>query len=216
MRWRQYRPIKRGEFFIIGGDCSQGGRDYNACQFFSKTQMDVPLVYQATGVAVQMTTDIFPVIEKIQEATGVIPVVGFERSSGGASELDRLLAMNRFNRYSMFVQKPPGHKRSVKSTEMGWNTTAYSRGAMLGDLKDAIDTKIIKIYDEPTVNELWSFIEKFRAGRWQGEAEAGMNDDLVMALAGTWMMAQESKVPASRNKMVPKQIWDSKFLKKFQ
>jgi len=215
MSWRQYRPIEAGEYIIAGGDCSQGGKDKNTCQFYSKTKMDIPLVYQERGVAVQMTTELFPLLEKICEVTGIPPVIGLERNNGGASELERLNNMNRLNKYKIFMHKPVGHKRTFSSTKFGWDITAYSRGAMLGDLKDAIDKAIIKIYDEPTINELWSFVEVFRGGRWQGEADAGMNDDLVMALAGVWMMSQQVKEPVTGNRLKVRQVWDNSFIKKY-
>src|SRR5258708_19741061 len=103
--FRQYRTIEKGEHFVIFGDCSQGGGDYNACQFFSKTRMDVPLVYHAHGVASQMTNDCQPVFEKIYDKTQIKPTIAFERQMGGASKMDRLQAINSLKNYFLFLIK---------------------------------------------------------------------------------------------------------------
>lgn len=192
--FRLYRPIERGEHFVIFGDTSQGGGDYNACQFFSKTKLDVPLVYHTHGVASQMTTETQPVFEKIYDITGIKPTIAFERQNGGASEMERLDAMNRMAKYDLFVMRHPGQTEAVDSHKLGYDTTSLTRPTLCSDLKDALDNRIYTIYDEPTLTECRNFIKVYRGGKWQGEAEGkgktGSNgealgtDDLVIALGG--------------------------------
>lgn len=185
--FRQYRQIESGEFFVIAGDCSQGGDDYNACQFMSKTKLDVPLVYHTQGVAAQMTRDVFPILEKIHDMTGVRPTVGFETANGGVSEMDTLNVLNKSGKYDLFKMPTMGKTDTPESKTLGYVTSGGTRPVLVGDLKDAIDSKAIRIYDKPTINEFYSFI-KNKVGK--PEAESGMHDDLVMSLAIAWQMYQ--------------------------
>lgn len=186
-KWRQYRPFSKGEYIIIAGDCSQGGDDYNACQFMSKTKLDVPLVYHTHGVAAQMTREIQPIAEKIFEVTGIQPTIAFETANGGVSEMDTLNVINKQGRYDLFTMPTMGKTESPDSKTLGYVTSGGTRPVLVGDLKDAIDKKVIQIYDKPTINEFYSFI-KNKMGK--PEAEPGMHDDLVMSLAIAWQMYQ--------------------------
>lgn len=185
--FRQYRPIERGEFIIAGGDCSQGGSDSNACQFYSATRLDVPLVYHARGVAAQMTPKVFHVLNKISDITGVKPVVGFERNMGGASEMDRLNVLNKDMKYKCFLMPIIGNseRKGERSDKLGFDTSSLSRPIIVGGVKEIVDVNGIGIYDYETITELSIFIEN-PSGK--PEAAPGGHDDLVISLAGArWM-----------------------------
>lgn len=152
--------------------------------------MDVPLVYHAQGVAAQQTNEIQPIFEKLKDITGIRPIVALERNNGGASEMERLAAMNHNGKYDLFTFKTQGQVEERDSNKLGWDTTSSTRGAMCGDLKNCIDSKVITIYDKPTIDQMYSFIKVYRAGKWQGEAEKGMHDDLIMSLAIAWQLYQ--------------------------
>jgi hypothetical protein len=66
---------------------------------------------------------------------------------------------------------------------------------MLSMLKDAIDNRVIKIYDRPTVNEMFSFVQVRTSSSWRAQAESGAHDDLIMSLAGAWQMYQTENPP---------------------
>jgi len=199
--FKQYRKINQGEFFVIGGDCSQGGNDYNACQFISKTKLDVPLVYHSHGVAAQMTTDIFPMLEKLHSVTGVQPVVAFEQNNGGISEMDRLSVLNRLGKFKLYVMPRIGNVDGADDTnKYGYSTNTATRPILLGDLKRAIDKKTFRIYDEQTVSEMFSFIIN-RSGK--PEAETGMHDDLIMSLAIAWQLYQSEQAPDMYEEALP-------------
>jgi hypothetical protein len=57
-------------------------------------------------------------------------------------------------------------------------------------LKDAIDKRLITLYDRPTINELFSFVEVKTSTSWKAQAESGAHDDLIMSLAGAWQLYQ--------------------------
>lgn len=200
--FKQYRKIEPGEFILVGGDCSQGGEDSNVSQFLSKTRLDVPLVYAKQGVAAQMTADIFSVLERIYDVTGLKPVVGFERQNGGASEMERLRVLNRNNKYTLFVMPVEGKREEQEEgTSLGYNTSSLTRPTLVGDLKNLLDVHGITIYDEQTIKELFWFIVN-KTGK--PEAMKGKHDDHVMALGIVWQIYQHARQPV--NEQVARRI----------
>jgi len=198
--FKQYRKIEHGEFFLIAGDCSQGGPDYNAGQFISKTKADIPLVYHAQGVAAQMTPEIHRVAEAIHDVTGIPPVIGFERQMGGASEMERLRVLNRLNKYSLFIMPVIGQTEEKESNKLGWDTNVLTRPILTGDMKNIVDVNGIIIYDEETIQELfWFIVNK------QGKPEAmkGKNDDLVISLGVGIQMYQLCPEPLPEVTSIP-------------
>lgn len=205
-KWRQYREIEQGEYFVIFGDCAQGGNDNNAMQFMSYTKLDIPLVYHSSGVAATMTTETLPTIEKLYDITGVTPMLALERNNGGASEMERFKVMNRAGKFLIYTMHVEGFTEDKEGTKLGWDTTSTSRPYMLGDLSNAIATQSLTIYDKPTIAEMRQFIINKNG---KPEAAKGANDDLVMSAAGAWQLYQRTKVPvkqtsfrAYHNKMV--------------
>jgi len=185
--FRQFRRILPGEFIIAGGDCSQGGKDYNCTQFLSVTYLDVPLIYHSRGVATTMTSAIYPVLERIADITKVKPLVGLERSMGGASEMERLQILNRHEKYKIFTMPTVGNQTQIESNQLGINMNALTRPVIVGGLKQVIDIHGIGIHDRVTIDELSIFIEN-PSGK--PEAAPGGHDDTVMSLGVGWFMRQ--------------------------
>lgn len=203
----QYRDLQPEEFIIIGGDCSQGGDDYNVCQFVSKTRLDVPIVYRSRGVAAQMTASLVPALEWVFDKTGSKPIIALERNNGGASEMERLNSLNRNQKYITYKMRTVGRVDSVQTDKLGWDTNSATRPIMLGDLKDAIDNKSLLIYDEVTVNEMFSFIVK----NGKPQAEDGSHDDTIMALAVAWQLYQTEKPTTAKTYEMNRAFTDSPF-----
>lgn len=190
---RLYRRPIRGEFFVVGGDCSQGGIDSNFVQFISKNAVDVPLVLQMGGVAASMTPILHQTLEWIYDCTGVQPVVALERNMGGASEMERLRKLNRLNKYRIYLMNRFGRTDGETQTDkLGWNTDTLTRPKMLGDLKETIDATGITIYDQTTAEQLSTFIVNKNG---KPEAASNTHDDAVMSLAIAWQLYQtENKI----------------------
>jgi hypothetical protein len=186
--FRQYRPIERNEFFVIFADTSAGLGDYCAVQFLSKTNLDIPLVYHSKTIATEMTNAIHPVIERLHDFTGIKPVVAYERNNGGVFELERLAALNRLGKYTVFQMPNSGRVDNPEPTKIGWDTNTATRPKMLTDFKDAVDNKLLRIYDKPTVTELYSFVLVQTTSTIKAQAERGAHDDLVMSGAGAWQL----------------------------
>ena len=186
---RLYRRPQKGEFFVVGGDCSQGGIDSNYVQFISKDRIDVPLVLEMPGVAASMTPILHQTLEWLFDVTGIQPVVALERNMGGASEMERLRKLNRLNKYRIYLMKDAKGEANDKP---GFTTDMVSRPRMVGDLKEAIDSMGLTIYDEETINQLNTFIVNRNN---KPEAAPNTHDDAVMSLGIAWQLYQtETKV----------------------
>lgn len=187
---RQYRKIERGEFILAFADTSAGMGDYCAVQFLSKTRIDVPLIYHKKVIATEMTNSLYPILEKIYDETQIKPAVAYERNNGGLFELERLASMNRLGKYTIFEMPNAGAINNADATKIGWDTNTATRPKMLQELKDAIDHKLLTLYDKPTITELYSFVLMQTNTTIKAQAEKGAHDDLVMSLAGAWQMYQ--------------------------
>lgn len=191
--FRLYRQPERGEFFVVAIDCAQGGIDANFGQFLSKSKVDVPLVFEKNCVAAEMTPLIHEALEWLYTLTGVEPVVAFERQMGGISALSQLQTLNRYGHYRLYQRRKLGTVEGEIMTDiLGWDTNPQTRPQMLGDLKQAIDNRLIRLYDKTTINELGKFIVN-KKGR--AEAASNCHDDAVMSLAIAWQLYQTEMAP---------------------
>lgn len=209
-KFRKFRDFERGEFILVFADTAWGGGDFCAAQFLSQTRLDVPLVYHAKTIASDMTPELHTMLETIHTITGVKPVICYERNNGGIAEIERLAKLNRNNKYTIYLQKTGNATRAgyEDSKKYGWDTTSASRPIMLSMLKDAIDNQLIRIYDEPTITEMFSFVEMQTSSSWKAQAERGAHDDLIMSLAGVWQMFQTERPPVVRQHRVKKKKFD--------
>lgn len=173
----------------MGCDPGTGENNYSCGQFLSRTRLDIPIVYHTSEMAVTMTNEINPLLEKIYDITGIEPVVAYERGNGGVFELTRLSGLNRNRKYRIFQMPEYGKVDSDdESGKIGWDTNAATRPKMLSDLKDAVDGRLFEIYDKITIEEMFSFIVTQTGNLYKAKAEKGSLDDTVMALAIAWQM----------------------------
>ena len=177
---RQFREILKDEQIVAGYDMAAGVNDYCAVQFISKTKMDVPLVIHSNKTASDVTNDVVRILEKIYNITQIKPCIAPETNAGGSYEIDRMLAMNRLNWFDVW-QQPTGIGMITESEpkKYGWTTTSSNRGKMLSDLKQAIDNRVLKIYDKKTINEMYSFVVVRSSSIWKAQAELNAHDDLI-------------------------------------
>lgn len=196
--FRKYRQYQKGEFVVVGVDTSWGGTDYSTAQFLSKTNLDIPTVYHSKVLATEMTPHIHLELERIYDETQVKPVVAFERNNGGIAEVERLATLNRDGKYHIYTEKRGvGTTDAIEqSVKLGWTTSSATRPTMLSMLKEAIDGRILRIYDKPTITEMFSFIVSQTSSSWKAQAEQGAHDDLIMALAIAWQLYQTENPPS--------------------
>jgi len=196
--FRQFRKLEPKEFIVIGCDTASGGGDYSAAQFISKTKLDVPLVYHSKKTTAYMTDELLPVLENISDITGNSPVIAYETNNGGIFELERLARLNKLNKFKIYTRRT-GYDRLAprEDKKYGWVTSSATRPKMLQDLKEAIDNHLLRIYDERTISELFSFVVNVTSSGWRAEAEQGAHDDLIMSLAIAWQLYSQEESPAS-------------------
>jgi hypothetical protein len=209
--FRRYRQYQGGEFFVVFADTAWGGDDYCAVQFLSKTKLDVPVVYHAKTLATEMTPLLHNELERIHDVTGIQPVVAIERNNGGVAEVERLALLNRHTKYRIYQEKQGvgSSDSTADSKKLGYTTNSATRPVMLQQLKEAVDNRLLRIYDKPTVNEMFSFIISQTSSSWKAQAEKGAHDDLIMALAGAWQLYQsENPPPSIEPGDFDEQIWD--------
>jgi hypothetical protein len=175
---------------VVAADTSSGLGDYCAAQFLSKTRIDVPLVYHRKIIATEMTNQLYPVLERLHDITGHKPVIAYERNAGGNFEMDRLASMNRLGKFSLFKMPTIGRELPPEGVKYGWDTNTATRPAMLSQLKEAIDNKLLRVYDKMTIEEMYSFVVVKTSASVKAQAESGMHDDLVMSLAIAWQLYQ--------------------------
>lgn len=203
--FRRYRDYKRDEFYVVGVDTAWGGTDYCVAQFLCKSKLDVPVVYHSRVLATEMTPMIHNELERIHNETGIKPVVAFERNNGGVAEIERLATLNRNGKYRIYTEKTNigTTDRTEDTVKLGWTTSSSSRPTMLSMLKEAIDNRLIQIYDKPTINEMFSFIVSQTSSSWKAQAEVGAHDDLIMALSIAWQLYQTENPPVNLNNKIP-------------
>lgn len=206
MSFRRYRKYQRGEFYVVFCDTAWGGLDYCAGMFLSKTNLDVPVVFHSKILATEMTPQIHNELERIYDETKVKPVVAFERNNGGIAEIERLATLNRSGKYRIYQEKSGvGTTGAVdNSVRLGYTTNSATRPTMLQMLKEAVDARILNIYDKPTINEMFSFIISQTSSSWKAQAEQGAHDDLIMALAGAWQLYQTENPIEIKKRTRPK------------
>jgi hypothetical protein len=212
--FKQFRKIENGEFFVVGVDTAAGGGDYVAAQFLSKTKLDVPLVYHSNITMTEFTPELNRVLERIFKTTGKKPVVAIERANGGVFEMDRLAVLNRENKYELFKMPSFGRENPPETIKYGWDTNSATRPKMLQDLKNAIDKKVLRIYDRRTVNEFYSFVVVQTSSSWKAQAEKNSHDDLVMALAISFQLYQMVEEPEINDDMWVSQLPDERLFNK--
>ena len=191
LKLRQYRDINENEQLVIGCDPGTGEKNYSCAQFFSRTNLDVPIVWHSSEMAVTMTNELCPILNKIMDITGIKPVIAYERGNGGSFELERLAGMNFDSKYEIFKMKRMGLDNGGDDTHrLGWDTNGATRPKMLAELKTAIDNKLFRVYDKPTIEEMFSFVITQSSNSYKAKAEKGALDDSVMALAIAWQLHQ--------------------------
>lgn len=191
-----YRPLRHGEFIIVFIDTAGEGSDWNAGQFLSHQNLDIPLVMHYEGSIVDVTPKLKTVLEWIARETGVAPVVAYETNNGGGYELERLSRLNKEQKFTIYCQyKLDVEGKLVRSDKMGWNTNTATRPAMITGVEDLVNNHLVTVYDLPTINEMFSFVKHKTPSGWKAQAELGATDDLIMALAGVWQLYQTEQPP---------------------
>lgn len=185
--FRIYRRPKRGEFFLLGGDTSQGGSDSNFGSALSYQNIDYPIEWDFPNVvAASVTPQLHLLCEWIYSVTGVKPMIALERNNGGASEMERLRVLNSLGHYRLYQAKTFGKTDGEGETEkLGWDTNSITRPKLIGDWKDAYDACVPVIYSSRALSEHKTFVTNKRG---KPEAAPRKHDDSIIGYAIPWQM----------------------------
>lgn len=205
--FRQYRQFEKNEFIVVGADAAMGGSDYSASQFLSVTKRDVPLVWHANVTAEIMTDEIWPVLESIHDRTGYNPCIAYERNNGGVFQMDRLARLNKKNKFNLYKMEAYGRTEAPEAVKYGWDTNTATRPEMLSALQEAINKKLLKVYDKITIEEFFSFILNKTTVSEKAQAEVGAHDDLVMSLAIAWQLYHKCDKPDPGQDSVMEEVY---------
>ena len=159
--------------FVIGADVAMGvGQDYS-CAVVMNEKREIVALYRNRYIDPSKYGDLLFYLGRYYNNA----LLAVESNSIGLATLSRLDQMNYVNLYKQTkiqnVDKSEGER-------LGFRTTAMTKPAVIGLLKNAIDEEDIAIPSEYILQELKDFIQT-ESGRQ--EAAEGCHDDSVMALA---------------------------------
>jgi len=184
-----YRKLDINEQLVIFADPADS-QDYCAAVAFSKKHQDFPLVFNEVTESSQFGYELQHLGKYIQMRTNLWPKIAVEKNTGQAT----IYVLQQLNYPNMFRMVDFTSMAPREGGGLGWITTGHISGGelqgtrrkMLDDLALAIKQGQMKIYDKEQIRQLKSFvIVKGRA-----QARASRHDDLVMATAGAWQVAQ--------------------------
>jgi len=186
---RVYRQLDVNEQLVIFADPADS-QDFCAAVAFSKKYYDFPIVFNEVMESSQFGHELFNLGKYIQVRTNNFPKLAVERNTGQAT----IFVLQTLNYPDMFRMVDFTAITPHEGGDIGWITTGHLSGGelqgtrrkMLDDLALAIKQGRLIIYDQEQLKQLKSFVIV------KGRAQAAQNkhDDLVMATAGAWQVAQ--------------------------
>lgn len=187
---RLYRELEANEQFVVFADPADS-HDYCAAVAFSKKHYDCPLIFNMVMESSQFGYDLFYLCKFIYNRTNVWPKLAVERNTGQAT----IFVLKQLNYPDLFRMVDFSSTTTHEGGQIGWVTSGALTGTgeltgtrrkMLDDLALAIKQKMITLYDEEQIRQMMAFmIVKGRA-----QAKRNQHDDLTMATAGVWQVAQ--------------------------
>jgi len=168
------------------------------------------MVYQRDILATEMTNDLLPILNSISDKTKMNPTIAYERQNGGLFEMERIASLNRANKFTVFRMPEYGIVGAENSVRYGWDTNTATRPKMLSDLKEAVDKRLLTIYDKQTIDEMFSFVVMKTSSSWKAQAESNAHDDLVMSLAIAWQLYQICPKPNPEMEQEAKSVFNQR------
>lgn len=187
---RLYRELEANEQIVVFADPADS-HDYCAAVAFSKKHYDCPLIFNMVMESSQFGYDLYYLCKFIYNRTNIWPKLAVERNTGQAT----IFVLKQLNYPDLFRMVDFAAQNSNEGGQFGWVTSGALTGTgeltgtrrkMLDDLALAVKQKVITLYDEEQIRQMMAFmIVKGRA-----QAKRSQHDDLTMATAGVWQVAQ--------------------------
>ena len=158
---------KEGGKYLIGADVAEGvvGGDYSSAHVVDRRTWEVV----ATWHGHMDPTKYAEALARMGAFYNQAEIVPEINNTMGGTVMARLKSL----RYSPIYERERG--------KWGWETTARTRGDMLGTLMDSVLNGTVKVRDQETLDEMHNFVRNQESGKL--EAREGCHDDRVMSLA---------------------------------
>lgn len=195
---RIWRMPERGRYYAFGADPSggrdvaQGGAsdpDYAAGQIFDRESREQVAVYRARVMPGQFGRELKRLLTFYNMAQIAVEITGV-----GIATLETLL--NEGYPPGLIYHRPVAADQDpvVRSDKIGWETGEVSRQLLLSGLDNVIRQSMLFIHDPITQQELLTFVVNPRG---KAEAQGGLHDDLVIALALVVVVMSRMPMPVS-------------------
>jgi len=159
--------------FAIGADVALGvGKDYSSAIVMNKNR-EVCAVYRNNTIDPSAFGDLLFYLGRYYNNA----LLAVESNSMGIATLNRLTQMGYVN---MYYQTKMANVSKEEGTRIGWRTTSASKPAIIGFLKNAIESEDIWIPSRIVIGELMNYVADDTG---KTNAIIGHNDDTVIALA---------------------------------
>lgn len=195
-----YEDVQKRHPYVLGGDTAGDGSDFFTAHVLDNITGKQVVKLKQKFNEIEYTMQIFCLGMYYNEA-----LIGLETnfSTYPTNKLDEMKYPN------LYVREKEDTYQDKKEKRFGFKTTPITRPLILAELQSIVLNEIEKINDKETLEEMLKFIKNMdKKGR--PEAEAGYNDDLVMALAISFYIRTEQSF-----KLLPEKIQEIKLLDPF-
>jgi hypothetical protein len=157
--------------YVLGGDTSEGGKDYSAGQMLDNITGEQVAVWHGHS-----DTDLFAkqMYCFCRFYNGALAAIEVNFDLHPVKELERLGYWHQYRREQIDDYNEP------EQSKHGFKTTPVTRPVIIAELVAIVRESIHLINDLPTLYEMLSFV---RGPTGKPEAAPGKHDDLIMALA---------------------------------
>lgn len=159
--------------YVIGADVALGVGKDNSAAVVMTPEREVVAVFQNNRVDPSDFGDILFYLGRYYNNALLAP----EINSMGIATANRLKQMNYVN---LYYQTNMANISNEDTLKLGWRTSVATKGAIIGNLKNAIENFHIKIPSNKILHECKMYISDDRG---RTNAASGETDDLVIATA---------------------------------
>ena len=200
-----FRQPDYSKQYIVVADVARGdGADYSACQVFEVEDMEQVAEYKGKLSTTDYGNFLIEVATKYNDALLVI-----ENNNIGWATIQTVIDRGYKNLFyqskdlkvvDVEHQVSNKYRAQDKSMVPGFSTTLKTRPLIVAKMEEYTREKLVKLYSNRLIDELFVFI--YKTGMIQAKAEAmeGYNDDLVMSFAiALWIRDTALRIQKDQN-----------------
>lgn len=182
-------PMAHGQYCIGGDACSGSGTDFAPLVARNKATNAIVCIYHAKCDPDELAFRAMLLGNLLNQA-----VVAIENDKFGFAANQKLRTIYG----NVYIQRTFNKIENKPVEKIGWDTNAVTRPMMLGQMQEEIREGSLQLKDQRLIRECLTFIQNPETRK--AEAEAGENDDLVMACAISGILRREDpyRIPPER------------------